>query len=274
LSCLLRQIFIYPVKSCAGIELRSSEISSAGLAYDRQWMIINSHGQMLTQRKLSSMALIKTHIDASGQLHLDHPSAGSVQVQESDQIQAVSVWKDTVPAQQASSEISDWLKQALQFKEPLSLVRFIPGSHREPSQETRFGQKSLSFSDAAPLLICNQASLDTLNQVLANDNIGEVDMRHFRPNLVIEGLPAFAEHNVSMLRRGDLIIKLIDHCQRCVMITINPETGEKRKNSTPFAHLSAINAMPNNDKAPAFGVNACPDSQAQSLEIGMKFEID
>lgn len=81
-------------------------------------------------------------------------------------------------------------------------------------------------------------------------------MRHFRPNIVLQGLPAFAEHDVQTLTLGDNKLKLVDHCQRCVMITVNPDTGENLANALPFRELAALNPMPTNAKAPAFGVNA------------------
>lgn len=279
MNCTLNQIFIYPVKSCAGIEIKQSEIGEIGLAFDRQWMIVNQDGQMLTQRKLGAMALIATHINSDGNLILRHPKAGEINAshelesQVESKTQDVSIWKDKVPARMGSPLLSEWLQQALDYKEALSLVSYIPGEAREPSQVERFGQKSLSFSDAAPLLVCNKASLDALNKHLLDLDIPAVDIRHFRPNLVLDGLPAFSEHNAMRLSSDGVEIDLIDHCQRCVMITIDPDTGVARPKATPFKQLSGLNAMPNNPKAPSFGVNACYRGSATKIHQGMGLEV-
>jgi uncharacterized protein YcbX len=34
---VIAQLFIYPIKSCAGIELTQAELSATGLNMDREW---------------------------------------------------------------------------------------------------------------------------------------------------------------------------------------------------------------------------------------------
>ncbi|HMU68217.1 MAG TPA: MOSC N-terminal beta barrel domain-containing protein, partial [Cellvibrionaceae bacterium] len=58
---------LYPVKSLAGISLPRALLTAKGLAtpchdgllYDRQWMLINAAGQMVTQRQLPELALVQ-----------------------------------------------------------------------------------------------------------------------------------------------------------------------------------------------------------------------
>lgn len=57
---LLSGIFIYPVKSLAGISANSWPVTGKGFQHDRKWMIIDNDRQFLSQRKLPKMALIKT----------------------------------------------------------------------------------------------------------------------------------------------------------------------------------------------------------------------
>ena len=58
----LTELVLYPIKSCAGISLREATVTPAGLMsehiYDREWMVIDEHGQFLTQREAPQMALI------------------------------------------------------------------------------------------------------------------------------------------------------------------------------------------------------------------------
>jgi uncharacterized protein YcbX len=48
----LSHIFIYPIKSLAGIEVTQWEVSPTGLKYDRKWMLVDADGKFLSQRSL------------------------------------------------------------------------------------------------------------------------------------------------------------------------------------------------------------------------------
>ena len=61
-SSYLSQITIYPIKSVAGISVNQWPVTSRGLKYDRQWMLVDQQGQFLSQRQLPKMSLIKTTI--------------------------------------------------------------------------------------------------------------------------------------------------------------------------------------------------------------------
>lgn len=133
-----------------------------------------------------------------------------------------------------------------------------PNHQRVQSQPQRFGDNTHTyFADAAPFLISNTNSLTALNSALQNKGLNPVDDRRFRANIVISGLPAFAEHQVDYLSHhsGERLV-LRDHCERCIMTTIDPDTGIKDPSMEPFRTLATLNPNPNNLKAPTFGVNA------------------
>ena len=56
----LTSIFIYPVKSLAGISVTAWPVTKTGLKYDRKWMLVDASGLFLSHRKLPRMALIHT----------------------------------------------------------------------------------------------------------------------------------------------------------------------------------------------------------------------
>jgi uncharacterized protein YcbX len=255
----IHQLWVYPVKSLRGIELQHSAISQQGLAHDRQWMLVMPNGRFVTQRQVPHMALINTAI--SGQnLILSQAGKGSVEIpmeQTSGEIFDGTVWRDSVEVQEASEAASHWLTETLKAPQPLKLVRMKPDYQRQHCNPERFGREHHThFADAAPFLIANQASLDALNQHLESKGRDPVDIRRFRPNIVIEGLPAFSEHNLTEIELGGVKFKLVDHCERCTITTINPDTAAKDPNQETYKYLAEINAMPDNPKAPAFGVNA------------------
>src|SRR5262245_22518589 len=68
----LAELNLYPIKSCGGVRLNDAVLTDAGLRIadgtvgDREWMLVDAHGQFLTQRTHPRMALI------TPVLHADH----------------------------------------------------------------------------------------------------------------------------------------------------------------------------------------------------------
>ena len=72
--------------------------------------------------------------------------------------------------------------------------------------------------DETPLLVATDGALESLGE----------DLRRFRPNLVVAGVGEMAEREWPgrRLRVGEAVIDVDHLCERCVMITLDPETGE------------------------------------------------
>lgn len=60
----LKEMYIYPIKSCAACPVNKWDITPTGFKYDRNWMIVNSSGVCITQKKCPYMCLIKPKIHA------------------------------------------------------------------------------------------------------------------------------------------------------------------------------------------------------------------
>jgi len=248
---IIQQLFVYPVKSFAGIAVNSAQLSTSGLKADRQWMLVKDDGVFLTQRQAPQMATIKTQFE-QGKLVLSADGMGSVTVdslavdnvgkaslEESFQAETlkieVKVWRDTCEAYVAHGEVNQWINEALQYKKPVRLVQFAPDSSRQPYQVERFGHAHTKFADAAPFLVANIASLEALNAKLSADGLEEVPMDRFRPNIVIDGIPAFEEHKLAQIQQGQTKLDMVDHCSRCAIITVDQSTGVKSLDNLPFA---------------------------------------
>ena len=51
-TSVIHALYIYPIKSCKGISVKTAIATPTGLKGDREWMIVErSTGKMLTQRK-------------------------------------------------------------------------------------------------------------------------------------------------------------------------------------------------------------------------------
>ena len=81
---ILTELNLYPIKSCAGIALREAILTAAGLMsehiYDREWMVVDTQGEFITQRNHPKLALITPRIKADtlelrapGMLRLEIP---------------------------------------------------------------------------------------------------------------------------------------------------------------------------------------------------------
>ena len=94
------------------------------------------------------------------------------------------------------------------------------------------GTDPLSLADAGPLLLTTTASLRQLNTWVAAERAerGEpasepLSMLRFRPNVVVDGdLEPFVEDGWQRVRIGDVEYRFGEHCDRCVMTTLDPVT--------------------------------------------------
>jgi uncharacterized protein YcbX len=129
----------------------------------------------------------------------------------------------------------------------LDLVVMPESSHRKMDPRYAVQGESVSFADGMPYVMIGQASLDELNQRLEVP----ISMDRFRPNLVFSGGEAYAEDQFKQLQIGEVEFQVVKPCARCVLITVNQQTGEKGKE--PLATLATYRTV--NNKI-YFGQNA------------------
>ena len=46
LQATISRLFVYPVKSCAGVELPEMLLTETGLEFDRAWMVVDAQGEL------------------------------------------------------------------------------------------------------------------------------------------------------------------------------------------------------------------------------------
>lgn len=195
------RLCVYPVKSCAGIDLQSALLTDTGLQWDRAWMVVDAQGHCLTQRTLPRMALVQPQLQPQeGALLLHAPGQPtlSVPLAPSGACRAVQVWDDRVQALDAGDAAAAWFSAFL--CQPCRLVRFDPAGRRLASADWTAGlQAPFQFADAFPLLVASMAGLDALNAQLAAVGEAAAGMERFRPNLVLGGVDAHEEDWLDLL---------------------------------------------------------------------------
>jgi hypothetical protein len=58
-------------------------------------------------------------------------------------------------------------------------------------------------------------------------------MERFRPNLVLRGLPAWAEDRIDTLSLGPVELRLVKPCTRCTIPSIDQQSGERSTDPAP-----------------------------------------
>lgn len=215
-------LHVYPVKSCAGVELREARLTAAGLEHDREWMIVTPEGRFVTQRDEPRLATIRVALDQDA-LTLETAGAGrlSVPLERRGDAVEVTVWRDRCLASDAGEPAARWLGEVL--GRSVRLVRFDPSQPRFSSRDWTGGLDAQNrFSDGYALLAISRASLADLNGRLP----APLPMDRFRPNLELDGLPAYGEDALGDLVAGDVRLRRVKPCTRCVVTTTNQATGE------------------------------------------------
>ena len=278
LSGTIARLFVYPVKSCAGIEVQEALLTDTGLDLDRAWMVVDANGLFLTQRALPRMALIRPQLK-SEEMVLRAPGMLALHV-AIDAVEApitVTVWRDTVPAWDMGPVAAQWFSDFL--GQPCRLVRFDPEQRRLSSMDWTGGVEAPNqFADGFPVLIASEASVQELNRRLQAGGHATVGIERFRPNVVLAGVEPYDEDRVDLVRveggaEGELHLQPVKPCARCPIPDIDPATAE----SSPAVGdtLRTYRQDKRLDGAITFGMNAIVRQGAgQMLRVGQRIAAD
>jgi uncharacterized protein len=230
------EIRIYPVKGLRGHSVREAVVEPWGLVDDRRFMVVDEAGRFLSQRQLPRMAVIGADL-VEGGVELSASDAGRLRVAVPDASEpavAVSIWKDDhVAARDAGEEAAAWLSEVL--GRPGRLVYMTdPRTARPVDPDFAAATDRVSFADGFPLLVTNTASLMDLNSRLASP----VSMDRFRTNVAVGGAEPWAEDHWTDLGIGGVSFAGVKDCARCVVTTVDQDTGEKSSEAEPLRTLA------------------------------------
>lgn len=258
----LTQIWRYPVKSLAGGRHRRLAVGQRGPAGDRHWMVVDAEGRFLTQRQLPAMALLQADMDGAGLRLTDRTTGAELRVAAGGgEPLAVQVWGDRVDALAPDAAADAWLSERL--GRPCRLVHQPDDGVRPVDPAFGRPDDQVDFADGFPFLLISQASLDDLNRRLAQP----VEMRRFRPNLVVDGCEPYEEDRWRRIRIGELTFRVVKPCSRCPIPTIDPDTGER--GAEPMRTLMSYRR---HDNKVYFGQNLIHDGPGELAE-GMPLEV-
>jgi uncharacterized protein YcbX len=227
---IVEELNVYPLKSGRGIAKSAVRLAATGFEWDRHWMITDAKGSFLSQRTHPSLACIQPELSDSG-LTLRAPGLDplTLPLKPGGDSISVQVWSDQCEGLDQGEAASAWASAAL--AQPARLVR-VPDHPKRMANPQFAGPHPMpvAFPDGFPILVCNRASLDDLNARMPEP----IPMERFRPNIVLRGLPPFAEDRISLLQIGPVTLSLVKPCTRCVITSTDQRTGERSTNPLPY----------------------------------------
>jgi uncharacterized protein len=229
----LSEIWIYPIKSLGGIRLQQASVLKKGLEFDRRWMLVDEHNRFITQREHPRLALFQVRINNEQLVMLHQANQESAQFTmtiHSTSAETVTIWDDQVQASEVDENVSSWFSDQLKMK--CRLMYFPEFNSRPVDPAYSIKNDQVSFADGYPFLIIGQASLDDLNKRLHDP----VTMQRFRPNFVFTGGEPYEEDHWKNFTIGEVKFTGVKNCSRCVLTTVDPNTG--RRGKEPLATLS------------------------------------
>lgn len=275
-SIRIAALYVYPIKSCAGIAVESMRFDALGPLDDRRWMLVDDRDEFVTQRDTPALARVRpARVD--GGLRVLAPGMPALQVAGiGGERRATFCWDDRCAGFDEGGEARAWFSELL--GRPVRLLRFDATAPREASRNWvgadagRPGALT-RFSDGFPLMVVSSASLVVLNGRLAQAGLPAATMQHLRPNIVIDGLDAFGEDLLDTLARdagaggATPTLRIVKPCTRCTVPEVDPRTG--RHEPGLLQVLATFRSDPKLGGAVTFGQNAIlVDGLEGTLRVG------
>ncbi|XP_027751991.1 mitochondrial amidoxime reducing component 2-like [Empidonax traillii] len=224
------RLFVYPVKSCKGVSVRRAQVTPMGLRSgdmrDRFWLVITEDGHMVTARQEPRLVLISVGCD-SGHLTFDAPDMEKlcvpVNVPGKNPVHNCRVFGQDIQGRDCGDEVAQWITTFLK-SQPYRLVHFEPSMVPRKSKKTIDLFRStdeVAYPDCSPVLLLSEASMNDLNTRLEK----KAKIQNFRPNILVTDCSAFDEDTWEDILIGDVELKGTVCCGRCILTTVNPDTG-------------------------------------------------
>ncbi|OLT13488.1 molybdenum cofactor sulfurase [Pseudonocardia sp. CNS-139] len=249
-SARVAELRCYPVKGCAGTRLRAGELTPAGLAHDRTFLVVSPEGVFRTQRRHPQLATVHPGIDAAGSV-LTLRAAGReplvVPVDVTGPRMPVELFGAGFTGIDQGEDAAEWISDVLGEKS--RLVRVPPEHARVTDGET---PGTSGYADSSAVHLTSWESWEALNGRIVERGDEPVAMARFRPNIVVSGLAAaHAEDRLRRVAVGGAELGFTKLAVRCAVTTVDQLTGE-RVGPEPLRTLAGYRRHP--DGGVTFGV--------------------
>ncbi|CAG9835868.1 unnamed protein product [Diabrotica balteata] len=259
----LSGLYLYPLKSGHRKELNQAECTPLGLKQteqDEKVLQLRDRGLVVYTEKDNEFRTARTYpqllqIDISvhdeNHFALDAPTMRTLYVKipskETNKSVTITLHRaEPCNAIDCGEEAATWLSRLILEKPTGLRLGFHDGVYKRDLQtaykkDISFYQKVSNLSaglypDLTSMSLINQASVNDLCQKIGN---GTVSVHNFRPNLVVNGptIKAFDEDNWEWIKIGDVIMRNVKECTRCMLTTLNPDTSMRDPAMEPLTTL-------------------------------------
>ena len=208
----LERILVYPIKSLDSVWVEQAEfVTSGGLEWDRRFAIVDDAGGYVNGKRDATIHRIRVEYDLE-------PGTITISAAAPDGSgRGRSIDEQTFHLEVDRRAIEELLTDF--FGYPVQLVRDDAGGFPDDT-------------DAAGPTVISTATLDAVAGWFDDVDASEM-CRRLRPNLVVGDVEAFWEDHlfdvpgrVVPFDVGDVRIHGVNPCQRCVVPSRDPDTGE------------------------------------------------
>ncbi|CAF0884519.1 unnamed protein product [Rotaria sordida] len=285
----VQELIIYPVKSCAGVKVQEALVTKYGLAlpsnpqiFDRRWMIVKN-GRHQTQRVLPRMALIRPSVVKDG-LCLQAPNMPDLHIPVNPlpkELMQCSCWDVPIFGLRYGDHVSQWLRTFLETEDELDLVVFDDQKfegrlckNADVPNNARDGDVA-AYHDMSPVHLCSLESVADLNTRLKK----KIQIYNFRPNIIVANVnKPYAEDCWREIEVGEVKLTWITACTRCLLPTVDPETGVKDPNQEPWKTLRSYRLKPEMYGVYAlFGIRMAPTDDKNNvlgiIRVGDRIQV-
>ena len=228
-----------------GVTVPTCELSMLGIVGDRTWAIRDlDHGGIRGAKRIGALMQFSAEplTDNSNGVRITFPDGTHATSKDSDvnarlsSALGVTVQLESLPS---ADNLEHFRRGAAYEDDPMKELRSVFGRTDDeplpnfsvfPPEVVEFESPPGTHYDCWPLMVMTTSAMRALKDALPDSTI---DIRRFRPSLVIDGAPeGHAEFAWKGERAaiGSAVIEFLDPCPRCVMPTrqINNEIPEDR----------------------------------------------
>lgn len=236
-------IWRYPVKTMIGATVPSAHLDAIGLRGDREWGVRDlTTGAIANTRTLGGLMQLRAEPHADGvAITLPDGTVTHSSDADVDAVLSAALGRSvTLQARPPAAETEFYRRLPSTAADPMAELREIfareadeplPDFTKFPATLVEYETPPGALYDCYPLLVMSTSALRSLAAALPDS---EVDVRRFRPSLVIDtgDEPGHPELGWASRRFavGDAVVEVINDCPRCAAITkqIAPDVPQDR----------------------------------------------
>jgi hypothetical protein len=226
-------IFRYPVKSMLGEELDASTLGQDGIPGDRAWGVRDEvRGDFFVGKRSAALMSCSAWYTAGTEDEL----VPQIRLPDGETFRAdaegaarrmtkvvgreVTLWPAIPEARQAPLKEGPPLLDEMQDLMAREEGEPMPDFSNPPPELIEIYARGGPFFDAFPLLLLTRRSIDSLAEAAPDS---EIDVRRFRPNVLIETAESGPFPELDWIGRrariGSAVVSIHSACIRCVMTT-------------------------------------------------------